>query len=424
MKKAFTASFLFLLVAEVVYNISSYLINAGVGRLLGPAEYGRYSVVAGFATMFTILVARGVPTAMAKRISEHTGDWSKIRAIVHTATTLQWIVVSTVTLVYFLCAPLFARAFSDPSLTILFYLSALILPFFALSSFKVLYFNGLKAYTFLSVIKLTRGIMRVVMIVGLAFFFSTQGAIVGAAIAPLLVYIIATVLDRVYIAKPVVTELAQKYPWKDLASYAWTFMLFLLFYEFYMRIDMYLIKAMLGDDLQTGLYRAAMTIAMIPYFAIFAVTFILFPTMSGLAKKKDFVGIRKLLNNVLLLLGVTLPAAALFFFFFGEFVTVLLYGESFRAAASLIPYMLGGTVFGTVFYVFASVFNGAGYTKLTAGIVAAAVALSISANMYFLPRYGIEAAAMVFSYTSILMGLTALFAAYIIFYRRAITNSK
>jgi len=41
-------SFIILVIAEFIYNISSYIVNMGLGRMLGVADYGRYSLVIGF----------------------------------------------------------------------------------------------------------------------------------------------------------------------------------------------------------------------------------------------------------------------------------------------------------------------------------------------------------------------------------------
>ncbi len=176
-KKTLTFSFLLLLFAEFTYNVSSYAIKFILGRhILGPADYGRYTLVIGFTTMIIILVGRAIPTAMAKRISEYKDDFHIVKAIKKSAAQLQFFIIIGLTVIFYLCSPLLAKAFGDPTLKPLFQLSSLIIPAFALSSFHVLYFNGLKRFKAMTVLKISRGIFRMIWIIGLAYSINLEGA--------------------------------------------------------------------------------------------------------------------------------------------------------------------------------------------------------------------------------------------------------
>lgn len=412
-------SFIILAAAEFIYNISSYVINMGLGRMLGVSNYGRYSLVIGFTTMIIILVGRGVPTAMAKRISEHLNDWRKIRAIRHSAAQIQVLVIGVLTLTFYLASPLIASAFHDATLTPLFRISAFIIPAFALSSFHVLYFNGLKFFKAMTAMKIARGIFRIAWILGLAYTLDLEGAIYGSITAPLSVFCVAMLIEYFFIkeGEKGSKEKAEKYPWKKIISYAGGFILFLVFYEFYIRFDMYIIKSLTGSDHDTGLYNAAFTVALIPYYVMFALTFILFPTMSELTKKKDLTNIKKTLKKVLVFLFALLIPVTAIMALMPEFLITLFFGKDFIAAAPLIPLMAGATIFITIFYVLASVFNGADMTRIPALITAVALVCGLSANMIYLPIYGITATAIIFSCTATFMGLTALFITYMTFFK-------
>jgi O-antigen/teichoic acid export membrane protein len=411
-------SFLILVAAEFIYNISSYVINMGLGRMLGVADYGRYSLVIGFTTMIIILVGRGVPTAMAKRISENLNNWPKIHAIRRSAAQIQLFVIGGLTLLFYFSAPLIAHAFNDATLTPLFRISAFVIPAFALSSFHVLYFNGLKLFTAMTIMKISRGIFRIGWILGLAYTLNIDGALYGSIIAPLSVFVVAMIVEYLFITKKESKEKTkERYPWKKILSYAGGFMLFLLFYEFYVRTDVYLIKALTGSDYSTGLYTAAMTIALIPYYVLFALTFILFPTISDLTKKGDHKEIARTLSRVFLFLAIILVPAVAIMIIMPKFIITTLFGDAFAPGAYLIPLMSGGTIFGTLFYILASVFNGANMTRIPATIAAFAILFAITANAILLPIYGITATAITFSATSTFMGLTALIIARVRFFK-------
>ncbi len=406
-------STIWLIAAEIVFTLSGYIINAGLGRLLGPADYGRYSLVIGFTTMLLIFIGRSVPTAMAKRLSEHANDNLTQRAIVRTAAVIQSGVIIALTTLFYLAAPLIARAFGDPSLTPLFTLSALIIPAFALSSFHVLFFNGTKRFGAMTVLKMSRGLFRMLWILALAYYFNLTGALTGAIIAPLCVFGVALLIDafwtpRATVQRKMPTQHVFAYSPRKILSYAGGFMLFTLFYEFYVRTDIYLIKAILGDDAATGIYSAAMTVALIPYYLLFAVAFMLFPTISERTKDGITTDATALIRTVLRFLLILIAPITALLAIFAQPLTTLFFGTSFTASAALVPLMAGGTLFGTFFYVFAAVLNGAGHTRTTAAITATAITASIAANLVFLPRYGISATALVFSTTSCFMGATML----------------
>ncbi len=413
-------SFIILVIAEFTYNISSYVVNMGLGRILGVANYGRYSLVIGFTTMIILLAGRSVPTAMMKRISENIGNWPRIRAIRRSAAFLQIIIITSLTIIFYVLAPLIAQAFNDTTLTPLFKISALVIPAFAISSFHVLYFNGLKYFKAMTTMKIARGIFRIAWIIGLAYITGLNGAIYGSILAPLSVFIVAIIIEMFFIKKEEskYTYKKESYSHKKILAYAGGFILFLIFYEFYIRADMYLIKTITGSDVNTGLYNAAFTIALIPYYVMFALTFILFPTMSDLAKKKDHHQIRDLLKKVIAFLFVILIPSAIIIAIMPEFLITMFFGDKFISAAPLIPLLLGGTIFITIFFVLASVFNGADMTRIPASITVIALISGISANIHFLPIYGITATAITFSCTATFMGLAALLFMYLKFFRQ------
>ncbi len=417
--KKLSFSYCILLGAEVIYNLSAYIIAFGLARMLGPAGQGRYAVVIGVVTMFTIIIARGLPSAMMKRISENSTDNAHVAAVRKGTLKLQIPLVLTCTVLFFLACPLIANVLGDPSLTPLLRISALIIPFFSLSTFYVLYLNGLKSFRALAIIKSLRGLTRILSIIILAYLFSLEGAILGNIVAPLLLFIITIFLST--FIDPQTKKIAalghvKAYPWRKITSYAGTFILYLFFYEFFIRVDLFLIKSTLGDDTITGLYDAAVKVILLPFYGIYALTLILFPTMSEMAKKGDIQTIRSILNKLGIIASIVLPLGALTLYFLRDLFIKVIFGTEFAPASDFIPYMLGATIFATIFYVLASVLNGAGYTKITASIIGIGLMMSIVLNLIFIPIYGAYATATIFSLSTATMGLLTLFFTYKKFY--------
>jgi len=407
----FTVSFFFLFLSEVLYSASAYFIVVGLSRMLGPADYGRYALVLGLVTMITVLVARSVPTAMMKRISEKPDDLHHVAGVRRAAIRLQVPLIIAATLLYLILAPIIAKILGDTTLTPLIQLSALIIPLFSLSSFYVLFLNGLKSFKTLAVIKALRGITRIALILVCAYYFALEGSLIGNALAPLILFIIATIIAHMSDKRMRDIRTLKNipiYPTKKILGYAGGFVLFLLCYELFIRLDLYFIKALTGSDVQTGIYDAATKIALIPYFGAYALTLMLFPTLSEMVEKGDTKAIRKLLRQLGKIFGILLPLGAITIYIFRDLAVSILFGEKFADAATLIPYMLGATICGTTFYILASVLNGAGKAKTTATIVFIGLAVSTALNLTFLPTHGYHATAFIFSLTTTIMALLAI----------------
>jgi O-antigen/teichoic acid export membrane protein len=60
--KKFSQALVWLTVSEIIFNIAGYVIQSAVGRILGPADYGRYSLIVTLTTMIIILIGNGIPT--------------------------------------------------------------------------------------------------------------------------------------------------------------------------------------------------------------------------------------------------------------------------------------------------------------------------------------------------------------------------
>lgn len=411
-------SFIWLTVSEIIFNLSGYVIHSAVGRILGPADYGRYGLVVTLTTMVIILIGNGIPTAMAKYISEifETKPFL-VKAIKRQAAVIQTILIGSVTLIFFLFSPLLAKILGDPSLTKLFQISTFIIPSFALASFYFSYYTGLHKFNMQSFLKTFRSLARVGIIVGLAYAYSLEGSIIGYAAAPLLVFAVAWSVDMFKVSK----ELEQKVPtdnqplsfeWKKLTNYAWQIIVFFLAYELLISIDLYMVKAILKDDYLTGIYNAALTVGRIPYYLFYALTIILLPAISKSTAEHDIKKTRLLITwSLRLMLWVLVPAVVVMSRFSSSIIDVF-YGKGYMEAARSMSILVYGVGFLTVFYVMSFVMNGAGKTKISMLISIAGVAINTALNYIFIQNYGIVGSAVATSVASFAVTIIMLYYIY------------
>ncbi len=397
--KNFSKALAWLTASEIIFNLAGYVVQSAVGRILGPADYGRYGIIVTLTTMIIILIGNGIPTAMSKYLAEIIeSDPAQILGIKRKAIRLQVILMSIVTVVFFLASPLIAWLLHDPSLTPLFRLSSLIIPAFAAASFYFYYYTGLHFFRLQAILKTTRGLARIVFIIGLAYFFGVEGAVSGYIAAPLFIFAVALTCD-IFVthkyfpatkaggAKPI------EFSGKKILLYAWPLTLFLLFYELITTIDLYLVKVLLRSDYQAGLYNAAITVGRIPYYLFYALTIIILPAISKTTAERNREETENIVNKSMRLLVLLLFPMVILLIAYAPQTIDFIYGAKYAAAAVPMRVFSLGVGFLTVFYVLSFALNGAGLVKIPMKLAFYGLIGSVALNFLLIPRFGLVGAA-------------------------------
>jgi len=414
-----TKSIFWLTISEIIFNISGYIIHSGVGRILGPADYGRYGLVITLTTMIIILIGNGIPTAMSKFLSEiFENKPSMIEVIKRKSLILQSILIGFVTIIFFLLAPALSMLLGDPSLTKLFRLSTLIIPAFAAASFYFYYFTGIHRFNLQAILKTIRSVAKVIFILTLAWFFKIEGSITGYILAPIFVFLIAFIIDKFLISKKNLqsqknlnrtSQPSSYFSWKKLINYAWPFTLFLLFYEIMISIDLYLVKAITASDYLTGIYNGALTVGRIPYYLFYALTIVLLPTISKTTSQNNHKETQETINKALRLMLLLLPIGIIIMSVFATPILSIFYGSDYISGTMSMQILILGVSFLTVFYVLSFAFSGAGKVKLPMWIALGGMILNIILSYILIHKYAILGAAIATSITSFLIMLISLY---------------
>jgi len=406
-----------LVVSEIIFNLSGYIIHSFVGRILGPADYGRYGLVVTLTTMVIVLIGNGIPTAMAKYISEIFETNPRLVLVIKKkAIILQSILIGAVTIIFFLCAPFISFILGDPSLTPLFRISTLIIPAFALASFYFSFYTGLHKFNVQSVLKTLRSVLKVVAIVGLAYAFRVPGSIVGYALAAFSVFLIAFSLDWFKYtpelkkaAKSQNLSLQATFETKKLINYAWQIILFFLAYELLISIDLYLVKGILHDDYLTGIYNASLTVGRIPYYIFYALTIMLLPVVSKTTAENNSEETNKIIGQSMRLMTILLVPSVILMSQFSRPIIKIFFSVKYIDAAYPMSILAYGVGFLTIFYVMSFVLNGAGKTKIPMWISIFGVAINTILNYILIRRYGIVGSAVATTITSFVAMLAILY---------------
>ncbi|MDO9231840.1 MAG: flippase [bacterium] len=420
MKNNLVKSVFWVTVSEILFNLSGYVIHSVAGRVLGPGDYGRYGIVITLTTMIIILVGNGVPTAMAKYLSEvFESNPIMIGVIKKKAIILQSIIIGTLTVIFFLLAPVLAWALKDPTLTNLFRLSTLIIPAFAMSSFYFSYYTGLHKFNIQSLLKTLRSLFRVTIIVALAYFYKVPGAILGYVIAPFLTFIIGWCIDKFRVKAEIENQIQLNpnkaeivFEYKKLMRYAWQIVIFFLAYELFISIDLYLVKGILRNDYLTGIYNGALTVGRIPYYVFYALTVVLLPAISKSTSENNHAKTSQIIGNSLRLMLIILAPAIILMAYFSQPIIKIFYSARYLAAAEPMAVLVYGVGFLTIFYVMSFVMNGAGKTKIPMIISIIGLTLNSVLNYFFIQKFGLMGSAWATTISSFLAMLLMVYFLY------------
>ncbi len=419
-----------IVISEIIFNLSGFVIHSVVGRILGPAEYGRYALIITFTTMLIILIGNGIPTAMAKYISEiFTSNPPLIRIIKYQAIILQSFLIGLVTLIFFLSAPFIAKFLGDPTLTPLFRLATLIIPAFAAASFYFSYYTGLHQFNIQAFIKTARSFFRLFFIITLAYFFKVKGAIIGYVSAPLFVFFLDLLIDKFKISPLLKTQeiqwkkqhsnnspfLKPTFDWHKLVNYAWQIILFFLAYELLTSVDLFMVKGILRSDFETGIYNAALVVGRIPYYLFYALTVVLFPTISKTTAQKDTLQTTNIINQSLRLMIILLVPSIILMSVFSQPLINLFYSSRYTLASTTMAILVWGIGFLTIYYVFCFIMSGAEKVKRPMIISLIGLAINIVLNYFLIHQYGIIGSAIATSITAIIITLIMLYYVWIDF---------
>jgi stage V sporulation protein B len=410
-------STVWLIVSEIIFNLSGYIIHSFVGRILGPAEYGRYGLVITLTTMIIILIGNGIPTAMSKYISEIFETNPRLVLVIkRQAIIMQSILIAILTGAFFFSAPLIAKVLGDPSLTQLFRISTLIIPTFAAASFYFSFFTGIHKFNTQSMQKTLRSIFRVLAIVGLTMVLKTPGAIYGYALSAFAVFLVGLSVDQSKhtralkeAAKTQDLSLQSEFDHKKLLNYAWQVIVFFLAYELLISIDLYLVKGILHDDRLTGIYNAALTVGRIPYYIFYALTIMLLPVVSKTTAAKDHEQTSTVIGQSMRLMLIFLIPSVILMAEFSRPIIKLFYSAKYIDAAAPMGVLAYGVGFLTIFYVMSFVANGAGKTKIPMWISIFGVIINTILNYILIKKMGLMGSAIATSITSFVVMVLMLF---------------
>ena len=241
---------LFLTIGQGSLVLSGYIVNVGLGQLLGPTEFGRFATIASLLTFLETAFLLGIPRTLSKHVAE-TGGGS--RGTVRLCGVIQILIGGLMFLGLFGMAGPLASWLNDPALEEYFRIVALAMPSVAVFQHYTKLLNGLTAFRRQAAAVVTFSILRTVLTLGLVL----MGVGTLGAFWALVLTIALTSLVARFLCQARGNEHVEKWPWQQVAEHAFHLSIITGTVTLLVTVDQLFVKGLMGQGPEAGLYASA-----------------------------------------------------------------------------------------------------------------------------------------------------------------------
>jgi len=374
-----------------------YLLTLVIANLFGAKGLGDYVLAITILRLFTLLAKLGLDTTSIRFIASFASQnkWSSIfRFRKQVVIILSFSTVIASLFMYFLAEPI-----ADLINTNYKYIKLnafLVLPL----SFFMLHYESL------------RGLKR---IAEFSFFYVMSQALF-TVVSLLIIYQFTTTSDvPIYayfvsvIIVSILSFLSFKYSVKKLSDGQENADLEIRSYENLLKISIPLMfaqsvqfiiawtdKLMLGSmstSEEVGIYHTAFKLSMFAAVALMSINSIASPKFAEMYAKNDMKGLRKIVRQSTKMIFWTSVPLVIIFFMFPEFLLGL-FGEEFKVGVNAFILLSCGKLFSSFSGSVGNILQMTGNQNILAKILLFAAILNIVLNLYLIPKYGIDGAAL------------------------------
>lgn len=381
----YAANTTWLMAEQILRIIAGILVGIWVARYLGPQQFGVFSYVLAFTTIFGGIVKFGLDGILVRELIHQpklqntymgTAFWLKVIGAVMVTVFMACIVpftsndATTNLYIFIIAGGLFFQSFE----VVEFYFQSQVLA-------KLISICKVIQLIFSSIIKVC-----LVLIQADLFWFVCVTSLDMFSLA--FSYFIAyRIKGNASFFKCFDVEIAKK-----LLKDSWMLVFSSLVVMIYMRIDQIMIKEMLGDY-EVGIYSAAVKLSEAFYFIPVLLTASVFPAIIN-ARKESAALYQKRMQRlyaflIWLAIIVALPMTLL-----SERLIMLLYGEAYLPAGQVLMIHIWAAVFvfmGVAFskYLLAENLQKIAFQRTLLGAIA-----NVCLNFILIPKYGLKGAAI------------------------------
>lgn len=372
--------------AELLLLPTGLVTAAVLSRVLGPSDYGLFTLAATFATWVSWTTTSLLARAAVKFVGEAHDDWRPAAVSV-----LRWrIVLGVASMLLVLAgADVIARALHSIALA----------PYLRVFAIDLLLFNLARAYREVltgrgrfrevAMVSMVRWTARMVLIVVLVQATrSVMAAVVGSVGATLVELLVARQVQPLPIRERGGITPAQMW------GVAAPLMLYGATMQLFSKVDLLALSALGGTPRDAGLYGAAQNLAVAPGLFALSIGPLLLATLARMRRIGQTDEARGVGRAALRVTFALVPFAALVAGTSAELVRVV-FGPSFAAAGPLLALLFAAAVAVAVMTVAVSIITAADHQRIVSFLGVVVLGGALVGHVTLIPRLGASGAALV-----------------------------
>lgn len=389
--------------------LSGCFLHAILARWLGPEQYGIFGIISAFIIMIEAILLGPVARGVAKFIAQNE---ESSRSIINGGLKTQGIISFTIFMIFFLCAQPIADLLNDSNLGQYIKIFSLLIP---VSAFYFIYESALNGKKFFGKQAITGIIFSIVKVMAVIFFVYLGYGVIGAIYGLILADFIRLVIGRHFCR-----QLTSKgdFDQKKLNKFALQMVILSSTSVLLWNIDLMAVKILLKENLQTGLYVSAQTLARFPIFIFGPISMTLFPFIAKSISEGDKELTGKYIDRTFKYLSLLVIPIVLLVSATSSNLISLVYSKTYLPAAPSLSILIFGMAFITINKVTQTVIIAGSKPYVAVFIELLLVAISIFLNSKLIPMLGISGAAWATTITN-LIGCV-LSAGYVLWHYKAL----
>jgi O-antigen/teichoic acid export membrane protein len=381
---------------------ANLVVSILVARTMGPEGAGVIALALVGPNILALLGNLGLPNAISHFIrKDPLGQRRTIDAALPVAVSAGLLLLGVSALATHLLGDRL-----DASTAAAMMLAGFIIPLEILLQCLMAAFQGREEFTRRNAVLLAYRWLYVAMAMTLVLAVrATPGAVIAAGITA---YALTCIIGCGVLYRRLPPAPAKRAPLgpdvRRLLGYAWRTHVSAVLVFVILRADLFFVKALLGESAEVGLYSRAVQVAEVVLYFMLAVESVLYPKISGHAPREAPAAAATLCRRALLagaLLVVLFELAS-------RWLILVPFGDAFAGSIAPLRILLPGALAIGLARTLFSVFYALGRPWIPAAISVAALACVIALDLLWIPRHGIQGAALASLVTYVLMAVAAL----------------
>ena len=372
------------LATVVVEKGAALVLVVGLARLLGVEDYGRYSFIIAYLTLFQVLADLGLEPILLRRLSQEPADRSRVLAnALGMRISLAFLSAGLAVVLVGWAAP------DQAGLTPFVAVGAAGLLFVGQPGFRALWRAEARMGRVLTVATLTN--LALLVLVGIALWAGTGllGVFLGITAAHLGGFVLAAVLARSTFRFRVAFEMDL---WRELFSQAWPVGANVFAVMLGLRIGPVLLLSY-GGAVEVGYLASSMRLVEALNLIAEGLMLAVFPVLARLARE-DAAALARLAGICARIQAFLLLAVVLFLSQLSPEVLSLLFGPEFAVAAPALRVLSWFALLASLGTLYTNMLVALGHQRVLFVLNAVSAVFQVGLQFFLVSRYGLMGAAV------------------------------